>query len=51
MDTVFNEGEVNVLLRAIDQGKILDRACGSGAFPMCILQKLVCVLGKLDKDN
>jgi hypothetical protein len=51
MDTVFNEAEVCVLIRAIDQCKILDPACGSGAFPMGILQKLVFVLGKLDKDN
>lgn len=51
MDTVFEPEQVDVLIRAIDQCKILDPACGSGAFPMGILQKLVFVLGKLDKDN
>ena len=51
MDTVFEPGQVDVLIRAIDQCKILDPACGSGAFPMGILQKLVFVLGKLDPDN
>ncbi len=31
--------------------KILDPACGSGAFPIGMLQKLVFVLGKLDPGN
>ena len=31
--------------------KILDPACGSGAFPMGVLHKLVYILGKLDPDN
>ena len=31
--------------------KILDPACGSGAFPMGALQKLVFVLGRLDPRN
>ena len=31
--------------------KILDPACGSGAFPMGILQKLVLILAKLDPRN
>jgi hypothetical protein len=30
---------------------VLDPACGSGAFPMGMLQKLVAVLRKLDPDN
>ena len=51
MDTCFNDAEVNVLIHAIDRCKILDPACGSGAFPMGTLQKLVFVLGKLDPDN
>lgn len=51
MDTVFEPEQVDVLIRAIDQCKILDLACGSGAFPMGILQKLVFVLSKLDPKN
>ena len=54
----YNEEEVNFdeidkykLIKAIDASKILDPACGSGAFPMGILHKLVYVLGKLDKNN
>ncbi len=39
------------LITAIDTLKILDPACGSGAFPMGILHKLVFLLGKLDPRN
>ena len=39
------------LINAIDQIKILDPACGSGAFPMGILHRLVHLLQKLDPDN
>ena len=47
----FNEEEVDTLIDAIDQCKILDPACGSGAFPMGILHKLVFILGRLDPHN
>ncbi|MBI4645916.1 MAG: transposase, partial [Bacteroidia bacterium] len=47
----FNEKETEILIEAINKAKILDPACGSGAFPMGILHKLVYVLGRLDKDN
>ncbi|MBX0310853.1 MAG: class I SAM-dependent DNA methyltransferase, partial [Sulfurihydrogenibium sp.] len=39
------------LIQAIDQVKIIDPACGSGAFPMGILHKLVFLLQKLDPSN
>lgn len=39
------------LISAIDTCKILDPACGSGAYPMGILHKLVFVLSKLDPGN
>jgi len=39
------------LIQEIDQIKIIDPACGSGAFPMGILQKLVHLLQRLDPDN
>ena len=42
---------VATLIAAIDALKILDPACGSGAFPMGVLHKLVYILGKLDPDN
>ncbi len=47
----FDEEEVEALIDAIDTCKILDPACGSGAFPMGILHKLVFILGKLDPQN
>lgn len=39
------------IVKAIDECKILDPACGSGAFPMGILQKMVHMLQKLDPEN
>lgn len=39
------------IIHALDNCKVLDPACGSGAFPMGILQKMVHVLKKLDPDN
>ena len=47
----FNNDEKHVLIEAIDACKVLDPACGSGAFPMGILHKLVLILHKLDPDN
>ena len=39
------------IINALDTCKILDPACGSGAFPMGVLQKIVRVLEKLDPEN
>jgi adenine-specific DNA-methyltransferase len=39
------------IITSLDECKILDPACGSGAFPMGILQKMVHILQKLDHDN
>ncbi|MFO1489493.1 MAG: TaqI-like C-terminal specificity domain-containing protein [Kiritimatiellia bacterium] len=50
-DHDFQPAEVEKLIDAIDGMKALDPACGSGAFPMGLLQKLVHVLTKLDKEN
>jgi len=47
----FNDEETLSLINAIDNCKILDPACGSGAFPMGILHKLVHILHKLDPEN
>ena len=48
---VFDARQTAVLINAIDNCKILDPACGSGAFPMGILHKLVHILHKLDPNN
>ncbi|MFQ5687741.1 MAG: Eco57I restriction-modification methylase domain-containing protein, partial [Candidatus Scalindua sp.] len=47
----FSAKETAVLIEAIDTCKILDPTCGSGAFPMGILHKLVHILDKLDPKN
>lgn len=47
----FNEDEERRLIAAIDAVNVLDPACGSGAFPMGVLHKLVFILSKLDPGN
>ncbi len=47
----FSDTERDALIDAIDRLKVIDPACGSGAFPMGVLQKLVHVLRKLDPRN
>lgn len=48
---LFSENDVKVIIAALDNAKILDPACGSGAFPMGILHKIVHILSKLDPQN
>lgn len=47
----FDGAETIHLLNAINECKILDPACGSGAFPMGVLQKMIFILQKLDPQN
>jgi hypothetical protein len=47
----FDTGQVRLLMDAINNCKILDPACGSGAFPMGVLNKLTFIMEKLDPDN
>jgi len=49
-DPKFTPTETNLILDALDKVKILDPACGSGAFPMGVLQKIVQALQKLDPE-
>lgn len=46
-DPFFNATVVN----ALDEYKVLDPACGSGAFPMGMLQRIVEILKLVDPDN
>lgn len=46
----FPKNETEKILEALDRLKILDPACGSGAFPMGVLQKIVIALQKLDPN-
>jgi adenine-specific DNA-methyltransferase len=47
----FSETEIETLISALDNCKIIDPACGSGAYPMGVLHKMVHVLHKLDPKN
>jgi adenine-specific DNA-methyltransferase len=47
----FDETETDLLIRSISNCKILDPACGSGAFPMGILHRMVHLLARLDPNN
>ncbi len=47
----LDKNQINKIILAIDNIKILDPACGSGAFPMGFLLKLVNILQKIDPDN
>jgi adenine-specific DNA-methyltransferase len=47
----LDDGQSESLIAAIDNLKVLDPACGSGAFPMGVLHRLVDLLGKLDPNN
>jgi len=46
----FTEPQRISLLNALSDVKILDPACGSGAFPMGCLHKIILALQKLDTD-
>jgi hypothetical protein len=46
-----NQKLTRQIIEALSNCKILDPACGSGAFPMGILQKMVHMLQKLDQQN
>jgi len=46
----LTENEKGSMISALDEIKIIDPACGSGAFPMGILHKMILVLQKADPD-
>jgi adenine-specific DNA-methyltransferase len=49
----FSEDEATqkAIIKSLDKCTILDPACGSGAYPMGILQKMVHILHKIDPNN
>lgn len=47
----LTENERKTIMDALDNAKILDPACGSGAFPIGILQKMLLILQKIDPDS
>lgn len=47
----FTEKQTESLVATLHAVKIIDPACGSGAFPLGILQKILLMLQKLDPDS
>lgn len=47
----FTDAQKQTLIKAISDCRILDPACGSGAFPMGMLQRMIHILKKLDPEN
>ncbi|MBQ6068798.1 MAG: Eco57I restriction-modification methylase domain-containing protein, partial [Bacteroidales bacterium] len=47
----FTDEQRKAILQSIYQCKVLDPACGSGAFPMGMLQQMVHILNRIDPDN
>ncbi|MCB4205522.1 BREX-1 system adenine-specific DNA-methyltransferase PglX [Deferribacterales bacterium Es71-Z0220] len=50
-EVTLDEGIKEKIVRCISNLKVIDPACGSGAFPMGMLHKLVYILQKVDVDN
>ncbi|MFH1336957.1 MAG: Eco57I restriction-modification methylase domain-containing protein [Candidatus Zixiibacteriota bacterium] len=46
----FKDSDKKAIIAAFDKIKIIDPACGSGAFPMGILHKMIHALRKIDPD-
>lgn len=47
----FTDEQRKQIMQSLYECKILDPACGSGAFPMGILQQMVHILGRIDSEN
>ncbi|MBI2485536.1 MAG: Eco57I restriction-modification methylase domain-containing protein [Deltaproteobacteria bacterium] len=50
-ETELTESEKDSIIDALDRLKIIDPACGSGAFPMGILQKMLLILQRIDPES
>ena len=51
LDFNFNDNQQDTILEALYHCRILDPACGSGAFPMGMLQQMVHIISRLDEHN
>ncbi|MCD8297061.1 MAG: restriction endonuclease subunit M, partial [Prevotella sp.] len=47
----LTEDQRKQIMKSLYECKILDPACGSGAFPMGMLQQMVHILNRIDPDN
>ena len=50
-ETTLNKERRRNIMQAIYHCRVLDPACGSGAFPMGMLQQMVHILRQLDPTN
>jgi len=50
-ETTLDASQCRQLMQAIYNCRVLDPACGSGAFPMGVLQQMVHILRQLDPTN
>lgn len=50
-ETSLNEEQRKLVMKALYNCRVLDPACGSGAFPMGVLQQMVHMLRQLDPTN
>lgn len=51
LNPFLERNENTLIIKALENLKVLDPACGSGAFPMGVLHKLVWILRKVDPEN
>lgn len=51
LDFNFSDNQQDTILEALYHCRILDPACGSGAFPMGMLQQMVHIISRLDEHN
>lgn len=50
-DVSLTDNQRRQIMQSLYNCKVLDPACGSGAFPMGILQQMVHILSRIDPDN
>lgn len=50
-DVDLSKEQRSAIMKAIYNCRVLDPACGSGAFPMGVLQQMVHILRQIDPDN
>ncbi len=50
-DVDLTKAQRSAIMKAIYNCRVLDPACGSGAFPMGMLQQMVHILRQIDPDN
>ena len=47
----FSDKQINAIIDALHEIKVLDPACGSGAFPIGVLHKMLLILQKIDPQS